>query len=114
MNLKKAIGARGLWHASVDGEALPCVHEYWWSKNGQGRQRHYNDRLLAKNPHNDAFVAEIVRKRRVILTSDKPHSRENPIPFTRTGYIAVWSVDEIEFDDKGLRFKFVDRLYDLN
>ena len=29
METKKAKGSRGSWFAVVDGETLPCVHEYW-------------------------------------------------------------------------------------
>jgi hypothetical protein len=111
MEPKKAIGSRGSWFAKVDGESLPCVHEYWWVKRDQSRR--YNDHLLQSSPQNDAFVAAIKDTRRVILTSDKPHSVDNPAPFERTGYIAVWAVDDVEFDDNGLRFRFVDRVCSL-
>ena len=109
--IKKATGSRGSWFATVDGELLPCVHEYWWVK--RDKTRRYDDRLLTSSRQSGELVAAIKEKRRVILTKDKPYSPENPAPFTRTGYIALWTVEDIEFDENGLRFRFVDRECEL-
>lgn len=108
---KKALGTRGSWFATVDGEKLPCVHEYWWVKGDHSRR--YDDRLLKPTKHSMEFVAGIKDKKKVILTSDKPHSEDNPIPFVRTGYISVWTVSDVEFDDEGLRFRFTEKVCDL-
>lgn len=111
MGTKKATGSRGSWFALVDGEELPCVHDHWWVKGN--RERRYNDHLLRASLHNDNFVARIKEKRKVVLTSDKPHSAINPVPFKRTGYIALWTVEDIEFDENGLRFRFTEKIDDL-
>ena len=108
METKKAKGSRGSWFAVVDGETLPCVHEYWWVRGDKTRR--YNDVGLRPSPHTDAFVDEIRNKGRVILTNDQPTSPDSPAPFTRTGYIAVWTVEDVQFDEAGLRFRFVDKL----
>lgn len=108
---KKATGSRGSWFATVDGELLPCVHEYWWVKGDTSRR--YNDYLLKPSQHNNDFVARIKDKRQVILTSDKPNSADNPVPFVRTGYIAIWTIEDVEFDENGLRFRFVDKVCGL-
>ena len=102
--LRRPIGERGTWFADYDGERLPCVHDYWWER---GR---YTDKLLRATYKSEQFVQAIREKGRVILTRDKPNSIENPIPFTRTGYVSLWEVDEIEFDDAGLRFRFARNL----
>jgi hypothetical protein len=111
MQTKKAIGTRGSWLATVDGELLPCVHEYWWVKGDPLRR--YNDPLLTPSPRHNEFVAHIKERRKVILTSDKPYSTDNPIPFERTGYIAIWTVEDVEFDENGLRFRFAERACNL-
>jgi hypothetical protein len=109
MQTKTATGKRGSWLATVDGELLPCVHEYWWVKGDPSRR--YNDHMLKQSQHNSDFVAKIREKGRVILTTDKPNSVTIPAPFERTGYVAVWTVEDVEFDENGLRFRFVDKVY---
>lgn len=109
MQKAKAAGARGSWFAEVDGERLPCVHKYWW-KNGR-----YDDTGLRAGPKADELVDAIRSRKRVILTDDIPeHDSQGRLTgFTRNGYIAVYSVDEVDFDDSGLRFRFIKRLLDL-
>lgn len=113
MQPKKATGSIGSWFATVEGETLPCVHEYWWVKGDPARRRHYHDKLLRSSPHNDAFVSAIRESGKVILTSDTPKSPSDPVPFKRAGYIAIWKVEDVEFDDFGLKFRFVDKLANL-
>ena len=109
VTMKKAIGSRGSWFALVDDERLPCIHKYWWTK---GR---YNDTGLRSCLQADELVDAIREKQRVILTTGNPVRDENGqiIRFERTGYVAIFSVDSIEFDECGLRFKFLKRLDDL-
>src|ERR1700730_9351791 len=110
MDTKKAIGARGDWFADVDGERLPCVHKYWWEN------RTYNDKKLRSGPKATELVEAIKELKRVILTDDITtfeEDEEGSVRFVRTGYIAVWAVDDIEFDANGLRFKFKKRLAHL-
>ena len=114
METKKAIGSRGSWFAAVGSESLPCVHKYWWEK-GRYKGR-YNDKDLRRdNPKADNFVATISSAKRVILTTGNPKFDLDGIVvgFERTGYIAVWNVDDIEFDQSGLRFIFVEKVCDL-
>lgn len=108
---KRAIGTRGSRFATVDSERLPCVHEFWWVKGDAARR--YDDRLLKTTNQAIELVDAIKEKKKVVLTSDKPNSASNPIPFTRTGYISVWTVSDVEFDQYGLRFKFVEKVCDL-
>jgi len=108
---KKAIGFRGSWFADVDGETLPCVHKHWWAPGGR-----YDDPGLQPGmPKGDELVASIAAEKRVILTSDEASLDDDGkvVGFRRTGYIAVYSVDGIEFDAAGLRFKFLKRLCEL-
>jgi len=105
---KKAKGSIGSWFATVDGESLPCVHKHWWVKTAR-----YNDHLLRSSPQADEFVAAIREKKRVILKISKPNSEANPVPFKHVEYVAVWEVDNIDFDENGLRFQFIKSLVPL-
>lgn len=106
---KKAKGIRGSWFATVDGERLPCVHDHWWKGTS------YDDPGIKPSSKASELVDAIREKKRVILTKDKaiPSDNDEAMGFDRKGYIAIFSVDLIEFDDAGLRFKFVKRLEDL-
>jgi hypothetical protein len=110
--MKKAKGSLGSWEAKIDGEPLPCVHDYWWVK-GDSTPRYHDPGLTPAIPRHFDFVEQIKRAGRVILTRSKPHSDQDPVPFKRLGYVAVWTVEEIEFDQFGLKFRFVKRLFDL-
>src|SRR5437773_819622 len=101
--MKKPRGERGSWFAKWDGEMLPCVHQYWWSG-----ARSYNDPYA--RPEDQKFqelVAAIKLKQRVILTTDT--TPDNGHLFERTGYVAVYEVANVEFDENGLRFDFKSR-----
>ncbi len=110
MVAKKAVGHHGSWFAVVGGESLPCVHDYWWVAGAL-----YNDTGLQPIQKANDLVDAIMKKKRVILTKDKPTLDPDGklAAFERTGYVAIYSVDEVEFDAAGLRFKFVKRLEDL-
>ena len=53
---------------------------------------------------------------RCIIIGDrgsKPFSPERPLPLERMGYIAIWTVEDIEFDEDGLQFRFAERVCNL-
>ena len=109
--MAKAIGQRGSWFADVEGQSLPCVHAYWMSK----------DRYNEPNAQPDSspwpeFIAAIKREKKVILRQSE--RRDAPVngrgDFTSVGYVAVFSVEEVEVKDGHLTFRFVKRLMDLD
>ncbi|MCP4386305.1 MAG: hypothetical protein GY798_33670 [Hyphomicrobiales bacterium] len=105
----RASGARGSWFAKVEGETLPCVHAHWF------RGDRYDDpQLRPGDPKSEELTAALRASGRAILTNDEPTDGADGIEFKRTGYIAVFSVDDIELDQAGLRFRFVERLTNLN
>lgn len=105
----KAIGQRGSWFAKINGEEYPCVHKHWFK---QGR---YNDPgVKLGDKQCDELVSALRAKKAAILTDDVAIEREGqPLGFDRRGYIALWSIDEVEFDEAGLRFRFTGRLAEL-
>ena len=92
----------------MDGERLPCVHKFWWEKGT------YNDTKLRSSPKADELFEAIKELKRVILTDDTPEFEGSEVVrFERKGYIAIYAVDDVEFDVNGLRFKFKKRLHDI-
>jgi hypothetical protein len=101
----KAIGQRGSWFANVDGERLPCVHEYFYEKS------RYRSPAPENDPQHVALIEAIQATGKVILTKDKVHGDGEG--FERLAYIAVFSVDEIVWENNVLTFRFKERLRDL-
>ena len=106
----RAIGHRGSWFADIDGEALPCVHEYW-TRRIDGKLMYVDPYCVPEEAKWAPFLAALRDKKRAILTKDKPPS-VNMI-FEREGYIALFQIDTVTVDDGTLRFAFVERLADI-
>ncbi len=105
---KKALGRMGSWFATIDGESLPCVHDYWC------RAMKYNDTGLQPGEEKaEELVAAIKQCLRVVLTRSQLIDPKDLSRFKRKGYIAVFGVANVEFDDAGLRFDLVRRVCDL-
>ncbi len=106
----KATGRRGDWFASVNSESLPCVHQHWSHKG------HYHDPHVEPGTYPwPAFLHAIASGKRVILTSDNVTLGAHGIPygFERTGYIALFTIEDIEIGASDLKFRFAQRLADL-
>src|SRR5437773_248529 len=100
--MAKPLGKHGSWFAEWQGELLPCVHQFWLKSDG------YHD--IHAKPGNRKFeelVAAIRRVGRVILTKDE--TLDGGHSFKRLGYICIFDVVNVEFDDSGLRFRCVSR-----
>jgi hypothetical protein len=102
----KARGHRGDWFAEANGQRLPCVHAHWWKGSG------YNDPYARPGDRKFEELVEGIRQfGRVILTKDEV--RDSGRTFRRTGYVAIYEVEDVEFDETGLRFRFISRVADL-
>jgi hypothetical protein len=56
----------------------------------------------------------IGEKKRVIVTRDELlYTGEKHTGFQRTGYVGVFSVSDPVLDERGLRFQFIERLFNL-
>ena len=103
-----AKGNRGSWFAVVDGERLPCIHEYWLSSDGQ-----YEDPGCMPGAGRwPKFIEAIESSRRVIVTrsrkTDSP-DRKSGVSLARTAYLFVADVEQVEADEQSLRFKLRDQ-----
>jgi hypothetical protein len=112
MSRIEAKGSRGSWFATLpDGTALPCVHRHW--RKGM----EYDDPFTVPgDPVWDEFIAAIDRERRVILTDDEvlaEATEQTPPDFRRSGYIAVFAVEDVRVEGRHLRFRFAKRLQEL-
>jgi hypothetical protein len=108
---KKAFGTRGSWFAEVDGEQLPVVHSYW----AQRMPLYHDPEARSGELQFDEFVARIREKGRVILQRDKAPRKnaEGKTILERDGYIAVFQVELNYLDERGLTFRFSERLYEI-
>lgn len=106
MVVRTARGERGSWFATVNGERLPCVHKYWL-KDGRYRAL----RAPLNDPKHIDLVTAIRAGRKVILTKDKVQG--DGLAFERDGYISVWRVDDIVWENDTLEFRFVEKVDDL-
>lgn len=109
MTKVKAIGRRGDWFARVQGDDddLPCVHQFWIKG-----LRYDDPHVVRGDPVWERLIDAIQTKRRVILTNDWPLTPDGR-GFARTGYIAVFEVEEVEVDGTHLRFALKRRIKDL-
>lgn len=111
MSKVKAIGERGSWFATVDGERLACVHKHWISGT-----HHCDPGYLEGESQWPELLESIKRTEKVIVTKDDlipQPDKKSGMAFSRTGYIAVFSVANIEADEIGLKFDLTGRLCDL-
>jgi hypothetical protein len=108
MGLRKAVGQRGSWFASVGGESLPCVHDYWWRKG-----KYHDPYGRPDGGGKWDQLAAALEGGRAILTKDRVVSPEPDIRFEREGYIGVFAVTNVQLDENGLRFDFLGRLESL-
>jgi hypothetical protein len=96
----------------VDGERLPCVHAHWVSG-----KVHLDPNYDPADPKFLELAESIEAGQKVILTRDtvveNDHKRSG-IGFVRTGYIAVFRVEDVIANDNGLRFELTERMCDLN
>jgi hypothetical protein len=109
-------GQQGQWYATVrweDGETqvLPCVHRYYFKKGAQGP--YYHDTLEGVSMEDARLLKhleQIRSSRRVIVTDDEvDETKFGDGRFRRTGYVAVFDIDDLEIEGHGYRFRFVER-----
>jgi len=100
---KRARGERGSWFANVDGERLPCVHKYWVTG-----LHHCAKRASMNDPKHVELVEAVRSTGKVILTKDKVTGDGEA--FERDGYIAVYRVDNLEWENDELEFDLVQKL----
>ena len=106
----KARGTIGSWYAEVEGERLPCVHDYHAK-----RLQYDDDGFVEGEPPWPEFVNAIRAAGKVILTKSIPPDREKgQTGFQRKGYIAVFSMTELQAEEGHLRFRMDKRLIDLD
>jgi hypothetical protein len=107
----KALGERGSWFARVNGERLPCVHKHWVRGT-----THVDPNYDPTDPKFMELLDAIQREKRVVLTTDNAIAhpeKKSGIGFERTGYIAVFKVDDVSTGPDGLRFELRDRICEL-
>jgi hypothetical protein len=84
-----------------------CVHKNWFQRNGL----YEGPRFKVSTKGRDEYICALKKTGKVILTSDKFSPEE--LKFERTGYIAVFSIFDVRVEAGYLRFRFVERLANL-
>jgi hypothetical protein len=102
MSTLNAMGRRGSWFAKIEGKQIPCVHAHWKTDHN------YNDpgyrQTGAKWPD---FIGALETLKLAALTSDiRPHGNT----FRRTGYIALYKIDNVRIEGENLRFEFIEKI----
>jgi hypothetical protein len=100
---------RGSWFASLNGEEMPCVHDFW-TRRTPSRMDYADPGVNELQPQWAEFISALKAMKKVILTRDT--TTDNGRTFKRRGYIAVMSIDDVEVINGALRFRFVDRLHE--
>src|SRR5690348_15743169 len=102
----KAIGERGSWFAVVDGRRIPCAHKYWW----KGRSHYLDPGAKPGERQWDEYIEALRQGKEAILTNDDllPNGT-----FKRTGYIALFEIDDIRITNEGLEFGFKKKITSL-
>ena len=111
--IKGIKGSRGSWEAEVpytDGtkERLPCVHKHYCRTGPAGCCYHEPRENFGNLARLEEHMARIREKGRVVLTEDSVDESKHPPLIKRKGYFGVYSVADVNFDDDGLRFRFVE------
>jgi hypothetical protein len=106
---RKARGQRGSWFATVDGERLPCVHQFWMS----GSPPKYKDPGAGNDGPWPEYIQQIKALKKVIVTTDDVPEQPTEGGWKRTGYVALWSIDNVALTGSDLCFDFVQRLEEL-
>jgi hypothetical protein len=109
----KAKGQQGSWFADVAGESIPCVHDYHctWKEGA-----YYNQPSKTPSVPRYAKYAEAIREAGyVIVAKDAVTKDENgDLSYKRIGYVGVFTVENVELDEKGLRFRIISRVANLS
>ncbi len=111
MSKHKAIGERGSWCATVDGERFAFVHKHWIKVTD-----HLDTGYIEGEGQHPALLSAIIDKGRVVVTNDEliPTSdKKSGMMFKRLGYIAIFGVDAINAHENGLGFGLTRRVCDL-
>lgn len=99
---KRAVGHQGSWFATVDGESLPCVHERFLKK------LEYHD--PAEGVPLPMDYVRAIEQGTVILT--KSNRVENG-GFVRSGYIAIFRIEDFHFGAGQVQFRLAKRVAHL-
>jgi len=117
IHVTKFRGSQGSWEAEVtysDGtkEVLACVHKHYFKRDAHGF--YYHDPYLkgipehVRSPKLTKQIELMLSKGRVILTTDNIVGSDELDPgyFKRTGYVAVYPINNFAIGDAGMHFRF--------
>ena len=107
----KATGQRGQWSARVEGEMLPCVHDFWVKRDEPNVMMYDDPGCDPDRPKWRKFIALLQTTKRAVLTQDKVTGKG--AAFERKGYLALYEIENLEFGPGFLRFRFASTVAEL-
>lgn len=94
----KAVGSRGDWFTTINGEKIPCAWNWWLTGF------HYHDPEIEPDKGKwPKYIAAIKERKKVALTGKK----EKDGKWQRDGYIAMYSVKNVTITDNALEFDLI-------
>jgi len=109
----KATGQRGQWSARVEGVTYPCVHNFWvnYPVNRHEPMMYDDPGCNPDRPKWRKFIALLQTTQRAVLSQDKVTGKG--VAFQRTGYLALYEIENLEFGLGFLRFRFSSTIAEL-
>lgn len=103
--MQKPTGTQGSWFATWKGVAYPCVHRHWakpWPN--------YDDPNVDDRPQWPEFLRALQTGKKALLTKSDIPEGETGSGWRRSGYVAIYAIDDVEVRDGHLTFQFSERL----
>ena len=88
--MRKPKGHSGSWFAEWEAESLPCIHQ----RHLHGTR--YIDPGMDDNPKWNRFIAELRKKKKVIVTTSFPPGDDGI--YRRKSYVGVWEIGDVRID----------------
>jgi hypothetical protein len=99
----RAKGNQGNWFVKVDGEDIPCLLAMWLKM-----PQYHDPHAKPGEPKWDKYVAALRALNKAALTKNALDGT-----YKRDGYIGIFEITNVAFDQEGLRCAFVSRLENL-
>jgi hypothetical protein len=114
-------GNQGLWQVCVPGYGDVGIVADWWKPGSpdQCPDTHHDPNLSPLHPQQTKArrLCELIKRTGLVVTADIRPREELPdgswMDAKRGEYFFLWRVEDVTFDQEGLKFRFVERLADV-
>jgi hypothetical protein len=118
MQTFKAIGRRGDWFATINGEEIPCAWSWWQRGNPAGGFLYCDPEARPGTGKWIKYVEAIQRSGKVTLTGKKKvaltgKKEDSDGKWQRKGYIGLYAVTNLKTSENSLEFDMPEKIADL-